>query len=189
MAHSQAILYFGYGSNLWLHQMALRCPSSGYIGVARLPRYRWIINSRGYANIVSSPSAADEVYGLVYALTPTDEAQLDINEGVPYCYTKEIMRAELWAPENRDAVDITAGATGRREADLLVYIDQHRKIEDIPKPEYVHRMNMGVRDALEMGIPKDYIDQVIRKFIPPQDRDLEVQELALKQATNFEDED
>ena len=189
MAHSQETLYFGYGSNLWLHQMSLRCPSSAYVGVARLPRYRWIINSRGYANIVSSTSAADEVYGLVYTLTHTDETQLDINEGVPHCYTKEIMRVELWAPESRDTGDTATGATQCREADLLVYIDQHRKIEDIPKQEYVHRMNMGVRDALEMGIPKDYIDQVIRKFIPPQDRDWEVQELALKQAINFEDED
>ncbi|KAL9584321.1 MAG: hypothetical protein Q9203_004702, partial [Teloschistes exilis] len=40
-------LYFAYGSNLWLHQMSLRCPSSVYVGVARLPNYRWIINARG----------------------------------------------------------------------------------------------------------------------------------------------
>jgi hypothetical protein len=35
-------LYFGYGSNLWLHQMQLRCPTSQYLGVARLPNYRLI---------------------------------------------------------------------------------------------------------------------------------------------------
>lgn len=45
-------LYFGYGSNLWLHQMHLRCLTSEYVGIARLNGYRWMINSRGYANVV-----------------------------------------------------------------------------------------------------------------------------------------
>jgi hypothetical protein len=52
-------LYFGYGSNLWLHQMQLRCPTSQYLGVARLPNYRWIINDRGYANVVERRDTAE----------------------------------------------------------------------------------------------------------------------------------
>ncbi|TKA64306.1 hypothetical protein B0A49_08227 [Cryomyces minteri] len=53
---SNMTLYFGYGSNLWLHQMARRCPDSTYKGIARLDGHRWIINKRGYANVVSVPS-------------------------------------------------------------------------------------------------------------------------------------
>ncbi|KAL1648495.1 hypothetical protein SLS58_002250 [Diplodia intermedia] len=52
-------LYFAYGSNLWLDQMHRRCPSSVYLGVGRLhgsnssnTGWRWIINERGYANVV-----------------------------------------------------------------------------------------------------------------------------------------
>jgi len=29
-------LYFGYGSNLWMDQMNLRCPDSRYIGLGVL---------------------------------------------------------------------------------------------------------------------------------------------------------
>ena len=189
MTNVQQTLYFGYGSNLWLHQMSLRCPSSAYVGVARLPNYRWIINSRGYANIVPSATSSEEVFGLVYTLTPVDEAQLDINEDVPYAYTKERIKADFWPSEAGHRVDVASGPTKGGAVDVLVYIDRQRTVEDTPKQEYVHRMNMGVRDALENGIPKKYIDQAIRKSIPEQSEQIEqsVQELANKQAMRFED--
>ena len=133
--------------------MNLRCPFSHYLGVARLNSYKWIINDRGYANIVEiedsdtkkaatattasvswelAPKNArttttaevrqansdkketetekekqnkgddderdysTEVYGLVYSLTASDEAQLDINEGVPIAYTKEYLTCDFW---------------------------------------------------------------------------------------------
>jgi len=186
MTKPQQTLYFGYGSNLWLHQMSLRCPTSKYIGVARLPKYRWIINSRGYANIVASASS-DEVYGLVYSLTPSDEAQLDINESVPDAYAKEIMRAKLWVSKVGEPVDVAAGGTGEAAADLLVYIDRHRTVDDAPKQEYIHRMNMGIKDALKRGVPEEYVDQVIRRFIPKQ-CESGMEELANRQALRFEDE-
>jgi len=186
MAKSQQTLYFGYGSNIWLHQMSLRCPTSKYIGVARLPNFRWIINSRGYANVVASASS-DEVYGLVYSLAPSDEAQLDINESVPHAYTKETMKANLWVSKIGEPVDVAAGGTGKAAADLLVYIDRHRTADDAPKKEYIHRMNMGIKDALKRGVPEEYVDQVIRRFIPKQ-CEPGMEELANRQALRFEDE-
>ena len=51
MAHKNATIYFGYGSNLWREQMKQRCPQSEYLGVARLNNYTWLINERGYANV------------------------------------------------------------------------------------------------------------------------------------------
>jgi len=186
MLEPQQTLYFGYGSNIWLHQMSLRCPTSKYIGVARLPNYRWIINNRGYANIVASASS-DEVYGLVYSLAPSDEAQLDVNEGVPYAYTKEILKATFRVPRIGEPVDVAAGSTREAAADVLVYIDRHRTVDDTPKQEYIHRMNTGIKDALKEGVPEDYIDQVIRKFIPKQCKP-GMKELAYKQALRFDDE-
>ena len=71
-------LYFGYGSNLWLEQMHNRCPNSTYLGIARLKNYKWIINERGYANVVEMSD--DEYYNYDdndneegQALTPYDE--------------------------------------------------------------------------------------------------------------------
>ncbi|KAI1091575.1 hypothetical protein F5B19DRAFT_260129 [Rostrohypoxylon terebratum] len=46
------VLCFAYGSNLSLTQMRCRCPSSQPIGLAHLPGWAWLINERGYANIV-----------------------------------------------------------------------------------------------------------------------------------------
>ncbi|KAL8847178.1 MAG: hypothetical protein Q9221_007779 [Calogaya cf. arnoldii] len=111
---STATSYFAYGSNLSLSQMTARCPSSSYIGIARLTHYRWIINRRGYANIVQTENPSDIVYGLVYVLTNDDEEQLDLREGVPWAYTKEMMSMEVWAGKSgerfnrgiRDAVKV-----------------------------------------------------------------------------------
>ncbi|KAF2790368.1 AIG2 family protein, partial [Melanomma pulvis-pyrius CBS 109.77] len=72
--------YFAFGSNLSLTQMARRCPNSKYIGRATLPHYRWMINQRGYANVV--PSNGDWVEGLVFEIDSEDERRLDRSEGV-----------------------------------------------------------------------------------------------------------
>lgn len=83
---NEGTLYFGYGSNLWKSQMLSRCPTSEYLGIARLDNYRWIINDRGYANVVSTvngTTSKEVVWGLVYRLQKSDEEHLDINEGVP----------------------------------------------------------------------------------------------------------
>lgn len=221
-------LYFAYGSNLWLDQMTQRCPTSNYVGIARLNDYRWMINSRGYANIVStnpttipptistsnvtttsSSSAPAEnnnhhVYGLVYSLQPTDEAQLDINEGVPYAYTKEYLSVDFWPTSSSSGTNITVVDVVELEAQaqqqqvqqkkemMLVYVDRIRTVDSRPKKEYVYRMNMAIEDALKMGVPKHYIDGVLRKFIPELDDvggvDRDVEELATRQAFRFHDE-
>ncbi|KAI1880333.1 hypothetical protein JX265_001954 [Neoarthrinium moseri] len=49
-------LYFAYGSNLSPTQMQSRCPGSIPLGLARLRGWSWLINARGYANIVRGPA-------------------------------------------------------------------------------------------------------------------------------------
>ena len=90
----QSILYFAFGSNLHLGQMAERCPESRYVGMARLRGWRFHINNRRYANVVFSPDSCVE--GLVYRLSATDEASLDISEGVPTAYEKWLLEIELF---------------------------------------------------------------------------------------------
>jgi hypothetical protein len=101
------------------------------MGIARLDNFRWIINERGYANVVEveetarqrqnavdqSHAAFDEesmgqkenystqVWGLVYSLQPSDEASLDRSEGVPLAYTKEIIGCEFWPAVDNDHQD------------------------------------------------------------------------------------
>ncbi|THX33803.1 hypothetical protein D6D12_01365 [Aureobasidium pullulans] len=185
-------LYFGYGSNLWQHQMNLRCPTSEYLGVARLDNYRWMINDRGYANVVqvdpspsAEPSYANVVYGLVYSLQPSDEEELDINEGVPFAYTKEDLQVSFWPKEKKDE-PVDTHKTPKKQ-DMLVYIDRERVIDSKPKHEYIYRMNMGISDALKEGVPKDYVQEVMRNFIPPEHDD-GLHDQALQQALAFKDE-
>ncbi|KAG8858548.1 hypothetical protein FRB96_005220 [Tulasnella sp. 330] len=193
-------LCFGYGSNIWLQQMRQRCPESTYLGVARLPSYRWIINERGYANVVhcvgaTSPNLSEsilgyeaeeyEVYGLVYALSTSDEARLDINEGVPLSYEKEYLKVQFWPSSGGEVwVDVTKGAV---EREVLVYVNEKAVTDSAPKAEYVYRMNMAIKDGLKMGIPGEYVRKVMRKFIPEME-DESLKEVAGKQALLFQDE-
>ncbi|PVH96560.1 hypothetical protein DM02DRAFT_617149 [Periconia macrospinosa] len=202
----QETLYFAYGSNLWLHQMRLRCPSSTYVGTARLPGYKWMINARGYANIApSSPSPTspsptdkanqpngednkeqdDEVWGLVYTLPPVDEAQLDRNEGVPIAYTKEILPCSFYPSSSPSSTTTLSPSTTK---DMLVYIDHLRATPSYtPRKEYIVRMNKGIADALDKGVPRGYVEGVLRRYIPKEEGG-DGEEKALEQARMFRDE-
>ena len=168
--------------------MIQRCPTSKYLGIARLNSFRWIINDRGYANIVqtSTPEEAssDEVWGLVYSLQHSDEKNLDVNEGVPIAYTKEYISVDFWPVHNNKAPDMKDKP---QRSKMLVYIDRKRIAGDKAKKEYIYRMNMGIKDALKEGMPKQYLENVMRKFIPDVE-DETVAKVAKKQALLFEDE-
>jgi hypothetical protein len=179
-AHSPT-LYFAYGSNLSLAQMASRCPNSKYHSFGVLKNYKWVIGPRGYANVVLSPPPSpssptqttnsqasetkkeseegkeDLVYGLLYTLTPHDEAALDIAEGVPRCYVKKYLPVQLVASPGSqvDEGEVTA----------LVYVDVQRPGTGICKEEYVARMNRGIRDAVAKGMPREYVRDVMRKWV------------------------
>ncbi|HHT9106064.1 MAG TPA: gamma-glutamylcyclotransferase family protein [Candidatus Wujingus californicus] len=73
-------LYFAYGSNLLLEQLKERCPEHHVISKGILKGYRWIISTRGYVNIVKSKT--DEVHGVIYKISESDERSLDCCEGV-----------------------------------------------------------------------------------------------------------
>ena len=208
-------IYFGYGSNLWLHQMRQRCPTSKYLGIARLKGYKWIIYERGYANIVElsasekateerdKPDYSKEVWGLIYTLEPEDERRLDGNEGVPYAYQKEEIECEFWTASSARTVTedtedgFSFAAEGKPDISkkpgkekMLVYINRHRTSEGVSKEEYVYRMNCGIKDAVKEGVPKEYIEQVLRKWIPEDDEEVgeREREVALRQAERFVDE-
>jgi gamma-glutamylcyclotransferase (GGCT)/AIG2-like uncharacterized protein YtfP len=81
-------LYFAYGANMDTDGMALRCPSSTPLGLARLPRHRWIISTDGYANVVRDPRRV--VQGMLWELALSDVPTLDRFEDVPRLYRKVI---------------------------------------------------------------------------------------------------
>ena len=181
--------------------MDLRCPTSNYLGVARLNGYKWIINERGYANVVEVEDSETEypisgnekyenvVFGLVYSLQPDDEVALDKNEGVPISYTKEGLVCEFWPSEHGNPVDVQHDVS--TEEKMLVYISRTNITNSKPKKEYIVRMNNGIKDAIKKGVPKAYVKAVMRKFIPAPDtsRDGLDEKEAMRQAASFVDAD
>jgi len=141
------LYYFAYGSNLWLNQMARRCPDSSFVGVAVLKDWKWFISTRGYANVIHSPG--DAVYGMLYTLTPADEENLDGYEGTPDPYVKQMHEVEM------DGQTIKS----------LVYVDIMRVHEGKIKEEYIIRMGNAILDALDKGIPEWYMEKYLRPFV------------------------
>ncbi|KAF6763847.1 hypothetical protein DFP72DRAFT_485086 [Ephemerocybe angulata] len=156
-------LYFGYGSNLWLDQMKRRCPESKLVGIGLLRDWKWIINRRGYANII--PSVGDIVYGLMFELSENDEEFLDRSEGVPICYVTEILPIEFTSVTSPNDLNFVVGSTVVLR-DALVYVDFKRVENGDPKEEYIPKINKGIIDGEKIGIPKEYFKKYFRPSIP-----------------------
>lgn len=74
-------LYFAYGSNMHLKQMAARCPDSTLFAKGILRNYRWQVSSRGGGNVVRG-SQEDAVEGLLFFVSPSNVQALRGYEGV-----------------------------------------------------------------------------------------------------------
>lgn len=177
----ETLLYFAFGSNLSSTQMRSRCPGAAAVGLAFLPGYDFIINERGFANVVPSNSArtttpGDEtcsrgggVYGVLYRLaSPAEKERLDRYEGVPWAYEDLVLDVEQLPPPAAGG-----GATGgssdssKKVVRALVYVDRARVKPSAPRAEYVVRMNAGIREAgAEWGLPGWYVRDVMRRYIP-----------------------
>ncbi|KAI1313993.1 hypothetical protein F5Y03DRAFT_1475 [Xylaria venustula] len=182
-------LYFAYGSNLSTTQMLQRCPQSTAIGLARLTGWTWIINERGYANIVPkkplwelekdtksisnayhdhSPDPGAVVYGLVYRLHPNDEDALDRYEGVGSAYEKWTMtipRTQFWKPLAAENVTSSASASSRRATPMPLIPETKKRLDSSEVvPESNDKIQMLVyidTDRIEPSKPKDeYIDRM-----------------------------
>ncbi|KAL7620496.1 hypothetical protein AAE478_009491 [Parahypoxylon ruwenzoriense] len=227
----KGVLYFAYGSNLSPTQMHGRCPSSTPVGLAFLPGWTWLINERGFANIVPVPKeqkeekdvrggaggiansdgvveeeeeeekapdvevgmekGVDGVYGVLYRLHPDDEAMLDMHEGVPWAYERRFLEAVLIpapsnlapapdsalsqtqasraSPSGQDLGERGVGIENEKPVRVLAYVDSRRVRPGTSAQEYIGRMNRGVEEATGWGLPRSYVDAVMRPFIPGPD--------------------
>ena len=144
MSNPSKIMYFAYGSNMCIRQMNERCPNNSKIGIGQLSGYRWIISTRGYANVVKSSN--DDVWGVIYKISIQDEAKLDGYEGVSTkCYLKE----------NLDIL------IDRRIKNCLTYVDPITEI-GIPSYTYSNTINEGILDS---KLPEEYVEKYLRPKI------------------------
>jgi len=83
-------LYFAYGMNTNRDEMAYRCPRAVALGKAVLSGYKFEFKS--FATIVPSPT--EQVEGVLWTITESDESALDILEGYPEFYDKKTVSIE-----------------------------------------------------------------------------------------------
>ena len=144
MSEFTKILYFAYGSNLCVRQMNNRCPNNSKIGIGKLPGYRWIISTRGYANVVKSLN--DDVCGVIYEISMLDEEKLDVYEGVSTkCYLKDNLEILI----------------DDRIENCLTYVDPVTE-EGIPTSTYANTINEGLLDS---NLPQEYVEKYLKPKI------------------------
>ncbi|UXA12651.1 poly-gamma-glutamate hydrolase family protein [Mycobacterium sp. SMC-8] len=136
-------IYFAYGSNLCVQQMARRCPDATDPRPATLADHDWLINQRGVATV--EPLAGSVVHGVVWRVSDRDLATLDSAEGVPVRY-------------RRDELTVM---TERGPSSAWVYID-HRVEAGPPRPGYLERILAGARHH---GLPHNWI-QFLERWDP-----------------------
>ena len=137
-------LYFAYGSNLCIRQMNDRCPNNSKIGMGKLKGHRWIITERGYANVVKSSD--EDVWGIIYEISMSDEEKLDVYEGVSTkCYVKE----------NLDIL-----IDGKIQ-NCLTYVDPTTE-EGVPTSTYANTIDEGLCDS---KLPEEYVEKHLRPKI------------------------
>ncbi len=112
-------LYFSYGSNMHLQQMAARCHDSTLFAKGILRSYKWQINSRGGANVIDG-DRADFVEGIVFTVSPSDVRALRHYEGV-----KQQFYAEKEFDIEVDHILDTA-LEGRKPADAARILALHK---------------------------------------------------------------
>ncbi|KBZ59338.1 hypothetical protein K875_04897 [Mycobacterium [tuberculosis] TKK-01-0051] len=136
-------LYFAYGSNLCVRQMAQRCPDAAHPRPAVLADHDWLINQRGVATV--EPLAGNQVYGVVWRISDGDLATLDSAEGVPVRYRRDEMTVH----------------TDDGPEPAWVYID-HRVTPGPPRPGYLPKIIDG---ATQHGLPQRWVD-FLRRWDP-----------------------
>jgi gamma-glutamylcyclotransferase (GGCT)/AIG2-like uncharacterized protein YtfP len=134
-------LYFAYGANMDRSAMKSRCPGSRVIGLAKLPRHRFLITLDGYASVVRDPRQS--VHGVLWELALADVPVLDRFEDVA-----RGLYVKLHQP--------VISQTGVRRA--LIYVGRSSQ-PGRPRPGYLEAVIAAARDN---ELPRDYIESCMR---------------------------
>ena len=142
-------LYFAYGSNINLDQMAHRCPNAQVVGPVVLQDYKLLFrgNDRGNGVATIKPHKGRKVYGLLWKITPDCERSLDVYEGFPRLYDKQ---------------DVTVRDSDGREFTVMAYVMTDTcKCRDpaVPSIFYYNGIRTGF---LQNGLPVKALDQAVK---------------------------
>lgn len=130
-------LYIAYGSNLNILQMGWRCPTAKVVGTGKILDYK--LTFRGVATI--EPEKKKEVPVAVWEIKESDEKALDIYEGYPNLYRKEMIE-----------VDMEKG-----KVQAMVYI-MNKGTPGLPSESYFNTIAKGYDDV---GFDTSYLNEAL----------------------------
>ena len=147
-------LYFAYGSNINLDQMAQRCPDAQVVGPVTLENYELLFrgNLRGAGVATIAPREGSTVHGLLWNITPECERSLDYYEGYPHLYGKEPVTVH--------------GHDGQEHTVMAYVMTELCKEPSIPSFDYYNGILEGYRQnglpfnrplSDERGVPYDIV--------------------------------
>ncbi len=140
------MLYFAYGSNLNLRQMAQRCPKAQPLHLAELPG--WKIVFRGVLDIVKSEG--DFCLGAIWEITDDCLKALDRYEGFRESNPHGGMYRRLWMK--------TQLPGGRKGDPVLTYKMNRGGYVAPPSGYYYDAVRQGYVD---FGIPISHLDAAV----------------------------
>lgn len=123
--------YLAYGSNLNVRQMQMRCQQAKPVGSVTLEGYELLfrgIHGSAVATVESNPSST--VPCALWLISSRDEAALDIYEGWPRLYRKEMMPVKL----------------GKRRIRVMVYVMNEGHPVGAPSCYYFNTILKGYGD-------------------------------------------
>lgn len=133
-------LYFAYGSNINLDQMAYRCPAAQVVGPVTLEGWELLFRRGGFATI--APKEGEKVTGLLWSITPACERSLDRYEGYPRFYDKRMVTVQ--------------DSEGRALSVMAYIMDERFRAPMLPSNSYYQGILEGYR---QNGLPADALKQ------------------------------
>ncbi len=145
-------LYFAYGSNINLDQMAYRCPDAKVVGPVTLEDYELLFRGSGVATI--GPKEGSTVHGLLWRITPQCERSLDRYEGYPHLYGKESVTVK--------------NARGQKFTVMAYMMTERYLIPAIPPEGYYSGIEEGYR---QNGLPVERLQDAWTQAVKEVDAD------------------
>ena len=146
MSNKLSNLYFAYGSNTNLEQMAVRCPMAKLVGTAKLKGYKLAYRS-GLLTLIDDKRFSTTC--ATWKITPRHERTLDKYEGCPTLYDREYVQGK---------VGIFKKVNG------LVYIMQPPYTDsfDLPSKHYHRACMQGYKDC---GIDTEQLEMALHEVV------------------------
>mgnify|MGYP000058074016 FL=1 len=147
-------LYFAYGSNINLRQMAVRCPDAQVVEPAVLENYELLFrgNERAFGVATIRPKEGCQVHGLLWKITPECERSLDTYEGYPHLYEKQ-------------KIPLTTKSGQQVSAMVYVMTREKERMPSIPTRAYYIGILEGFR---QNALPVKSLEQALNNLIREQ---------------------